>query len=209
MQILKAGMRALAVTLAIGVLAVLVGGSASAQTPSWTGCSVRLAGGGSGAFTRLSAEAGEIDAAGARGWIVRAGGGCDVHWLATGLVAGVGADYAWQGTEFSVGPGFEARLGDSWDAYGRLGFVRGKTLLYALGGYVETKWSTSEPSLPTPTFKGWLAGGGIETKLADGWSLGGEYRYHRYDTVRVGDVDLDTEQHTVMVTLTLSFGASR
>jgi opacity protein-like surface antigen len=52
-------------------------------------------------------------------------------------------------------------------------------------------------------------GGGIDTKIADGWSLGAEYRYQPYDTVRIGDVDLDTDQHTVMVTLTLSFGASK
>ncbi len=204
MRILKAGMLSIAAALA------LIGSAARADTlspnPSFTGCHITVAGGGSAAHTRLAVDGeGSIEHLGSQGFAGRTGGGCNLHWLPTGLLVGIGADYTLQDVEFRLNPGFRASLDESWTVYGRAGVVSGKALYYGFGGYTEAKWSTSVPGLPTPDLRGWTAGAGIDVKLTDTVSAGAEYRFTRFDSVRIGEVELETDQHSLMVTLSLSF----
>lgn len=89
-------------------------------------------------------------------------------------------------------------------ARGRLGYAFGGTLLYVTGGFAyggvtaSTSWADNytgaPPGLPagrasiSRTQTGWVAGAGIETKLAPNWTLKGEYQF-----IDLGSISTGTE----------------
>lgn len=77
---------------------------------------------------------------------------------------------------------------------GRLGYSFGQTLAYATGGAIFIEDET-----------GWLAGGGLEHKIKDNWSIGAEGLYNYFDDID-GD---DFEFWTARARLTYHFGGNR
>ena len=85
------------------------------------------------------------------------------------------------------------KVGDSWDAGVRLGYlVNDRNLVYALGGYSAAKISsgarlsisTGGPPLQGASQSAWrsgyVIGAGWENAISDHWTLGLEYRYTDY-----------------------------
>ena len=54
------------------------------------------------------------------------------------------------------------------------------TLWYVLGGYYRASFDFD--FIGRTDFGGYFVGGGVETQLAGGWSVRGEYRFTQFDT---------------------------
>ncbi len=121
------------------------------------------------------------------------------HW-----VAGAYADFDLASIDGTLQDMFNEetgtrRLQHAWYAGARLGYLlMPSSLLYGTGGYTAASFSgttlnviTGPPfspgidSLPGNSPGGWFAGGGIETQIAQGWSIRGEYRYANYGSVNL------------------------
>ena len=79
---------------------------------------------------------------------------------------------------------------------GRLGVAWDRVLIYATGGVAfggfNTTLSVSEPPFfasasRSNTRVGWTVGGGIEYAITNNWSIGAEYRFTDFGTIRNGD----------------------
>lgn len=73
---------------------------------------------------------------------------------------------------------------------GRLGYAFGRTLIYGTGGVAFAAFSDDQFN---DDEIGWVAGGGIETKVKSNLSLGLEALYYNFDeaSTRVGDDSVD------------------
>jgi outer membrane immunogenic protein len=124
-------------------------------------------------------------------WAVHAGFD---YQLGSALVAGVVAEYGRSTIEdsvsaFSTTPAFYTftrRLRDHASLRARLGFATGNTLVYGTGGLAYGKIRNSfRTSNTVNTFSsatnddawGYKAGGGIEQKVADNFSIGAQYLF--------------------------------
>jgi outer membrane immunogenic protein len=108
----------------------------------------------------------------------------------------------------------------SWSVGARLGVLSSpSTLWYATGGYTEARFETFASidgvgSISDDrTFRGWFAGGGVDTRLAaSNWFLRLEYRFTQFDDKRefldeVTSVDVEPSMHTARLTLAYKFNS--
>jgi len=129
------------------------------------------------------------------------GGQLGYMWQANQWVFGVEGDIDGTGLRRSrtavsfVGPfipGDTLNVRNNWQASarGRLGWAADRALVYVTGG---GSWANLKADfLPVGligasidrTLFGWTVGGGIDYAFASGWSLGGEYRFTRYENNR-------------------------
>ena len=129
------------------------------------------------------------------------GGQFGYMWQSSQWVFGVEGDF--DGTSLgrsvtavtTVGPfipGDTLSVRNNWEASarGRLGWAADRTLFYVTGG---GSWANLNASFfpvgligtsADRTLFGWTVGGGIDYAFASGWSLGGEYRFTRYENNR-------------------------
>jgi outer membrane immunogenic protein len=84
---------------------------------------------------------------------------------------------------------------------GRLGYAFGSTMLYGTGG---AAFLGSEDFSDDDTLEGWVAGGGLESKITQNVSAGVEGLYYNYGEVDGSEEDLDT--WTVRARLTYHLG---
>jgi outer membrane immunogenic protein len=136
------------------------------------------------------------------------------NWqTARNVVLGVEGDISLLGGERDVEFDGE-KLGeqdDNWLASirGRLGYAAGSTLIYATGGVA---FLNGDNAPFDDTVTGWVAGGGIEHKFRENWSLGLEGLYYAFedDTTFEGvDMDYDRDFFTVKARLSYHFGGDR
>jgi outer membrane immunogenic protein len=180
---------------------------------SWTGCSIN-AGYGYGMWNEDQFEESDpahvpialSSTAGGRGWLGRAGGGCDYQFSVSGLgnfVVGAFGDYDLMDVHGNFSPAPTGLVGEeketsAWYAGGRIGYLVTPNLLtYFDGGYTQTHFNTlnyttaTTPftpfSSPSHTYNGWFLGGGTEYAMNFSWlPIQGlfwrnEYRYATYD----------------------------
>jgi outer membrane immunogenic protein len=148
---------------------------------------------------------------GGRGWLGRAGGGCD--YQVNRFVIGVFGDYDFMDLKGTNQPTSVFFLGDStsgtekesasWAVGGRIGYlVTPQFLTYVDGGYTQARFdqinliTTTLPTIntatyfPANTYNGWFLGGGTEYALDSfipihGLFLRTEYRYSSYDAANL------------------------
>jgi outer membrane immunogenic protein len=148
---------------------------------------------------------------GGRGWLGRAGGGCDYQFgLFSGWPAliGVLGDYDFSGISGTMadpisGLGGNLNQSAAWYAGARAGLLPTPNLLtYVSGGYTGAKFDQtglavqttpaglSTTSLSGHTFNGWFIGGGTEYAFTwlpiHGLFWRTEYRYSMYQSADVG-----------------------
>jgi len=111
-------------------------------------------------------------------------------------------------------------------ATGRVGYAWDNILFYAKGGAAWTHQDYHGIFATTPAFNesassdrtGWTAGGGIEWAFMKNWSASIEYDYYDFGTQRenftrdntgfyVESVDINSQVHTVMVSLNYYFSS--
>ncbi len=176
---------------------------------SWTGCYVD---GGVGYGMRnqdshsetfpVLVPIGVPVTSGGRGWLGRAGGGCDDQ-IASRFVIGAFGDYDFMDLSGNFAdPSGPAQASENergaWYAGGRIGYLISPAVLtYFDGGYTGTRFNQVNLNTPAgvPTaisfgatsYQGWFLGGGMDTALADfvpglpvGLFLRAEYRYSSY-----------------------------
>lgn len=136
-------------------------------------------------------------------------GGFDFQIPHSPLVIGLGGDYTWSNTTFSVSPGLlEASLDESWAIYGRLGLDVGRAMPYVMAGWTRANVSGAIPVIPasaSDSMDGWLAGGGVDISLGSGFIVGAEYRYTKFNGLDIGPLGVDTERHEVRAKLSYKF----
>jgi len=100
----------------------------------------------------------------------------------------------------------------TWSIGGRIGFLANPTtLLYILAGYAHSSMDFRD--VGDVDFHGHFVGGGIESRLAGGWFLRGEYRFTQFgeETVMTcfcADLNAEPSMHTGRVVLVYRFGQS-
>ena len=72
----------------------------------------------------------------------------------------------------------------------RLGYAMGKWMPYLTGGYASAEIRPQEASLPDTAqtnvhlfgerFDGWYIGAGVDMAMAQGWTVGLEYRHYDF-----------------------------
>jgi outer membrane immunogenic protein len=124
-----------------------------------------------------------------RGGLIGGGGGYNLQFGQ--WVLGLETDYSWadiKGSSNGCGAAFishtcSTRVDSLGTFRGRIGYALGTQetwLLYATGGlaYGELKGSDSLFNASGSKFRtGWTVGAGVETALAQHWTLKGEYLY--------------------------------
>ncbi len=179
------------------VLAASLGWAASAQAEapfSWTGLYVGAHAGAAWGHSTVTDTNGGVDPGPFKGSATAAlEGGTAGYNVQTGiLVIGIEGDIGYMG-ELAHGiipsstPIYHqdttVKGGVYGDLTGRVGIaVESRTLVYAKGGVAffagEGAQVTTKPGYSptgTDTFRGWVAGGGIEHSLGGGWSVKAEY----------------------------------
>jgi outer membrane immunogenic protein len=162
--------------------------------------------------------------AGGRGWLFRAGVGCD-YQVGPSFVIGAFGDFDWEnihGNFQSLTTGFvgNEKLSRSWHAGGRIGWLPYPNLLtFFSGGFTQARFdgvTMTDPtipqlggipgsilnfSVPATTYSGWFIGGGTEYRLpfAQNLTWKTEYRFAQY---RAEDLPV-----TVCVLSTICAGA--
>ena len=130
--------------------------------------------------------------------------------LSSGFVVGAFADYDFSGisTEVRFGGGsVDIDLDHTWSIGARAGFLANPdTLVYALVAYTQGEYDLSEFGGGDLDVEGFSFGGGIETRLADNWTLKGEYRFTQFDEETLisgegGSLDAEPSLHTARVVL--------
>jgi outer membrane immunogenic protein len=211
---------------------------APAPALSWTGC--YLDGGvGYGMWNQdhnaessaLVAESGTTTDGG-RGWLGRAGAGCD-YQVSPSIVVGAFGDYDWMGLSGTSNldlatAGFSNVVGNesenrAWSVGARVGYlVMPRLLTYFDGGYTRTTFGqvnynngatglATGLSLPATTYNGWFIGGGTEYALKvsfipiQGLFLRSEYRFDSYssrDIALVGTTGVSEHADKFVQTMT-------
>jgi len=167
---------------------------AAAPVQSWTGCYID-GGVGYGVWNQDESQFfGGVNSGtyttGGRGWLGRAGAGCDYQFYSNFLF-GVFGDYDWsnmkatsaQPASFTATGGggvpvaADEKEKNAWHVGGRIGYLPYQNLLtFISGGWTEAKFSqrdfysllTGIPtgvSLPQHTYSGWFIGGGYEYRI--------------------------------------------
>ena len=130
--------------------------------------------------------------------------------VSSGFVIGAFADYDFSGISTEVrafGQSADIDLDHTWSIGARAGFLANPdTLVYALVAYTQGEYDLSEFGGGDLDVEGFSFGGGIETRLADNWTLKGEYRFTQFDEETLFEsrgVSLDGEPslHTARVVL--------
>jgi outer membrane immunogenic protein len=158
---------------------------------SWAGCYVGAEGGGAWGQSRHDTAVGSTsDAYAVRGGLAGGTVGCN-HQLGRWVV-GLEGDLAWtdkSGSAVEAAPfpaTFTSATRESWLASvrARLGWAADRWLLYVTGGYavaaVEARILNPSIGLDVADTKvrsGFAVGAGIETAIADNWSVRLEYLY--------------------------------
>jgi outer membrane immunogenic protein len=189
--------------------------------PSFTGCYID---GGigygvsnidhNGVVIATGAPTSASTTSGGRGWLGRAGGGCDYQFTLLNTwpaVVGLLGDYDFSnisGTTADPTSGFGGNLNqsDAWYAGARVGLLPMPNLLtYVDGGYTQSHFDRMNlatqftvPPVPTgtslngQTFNGWFIGGGTEYAFTwlpiNGLFWRTEYRYSQYQAANVASV---------------------
>ncbi len=186
--------------------------------PTWTGCYID-GGGGYGVsnidhnfetFPGLAAIS-STTTNGGRGWLGRAGGGCDYQFQLNvftnwDVVIGAFGDYDFSNIHGTFdnpvnGLGGDLNQSSAWYAGGRAGLlVTPRLLTYFDGGYTQARFGqvNLSPVAPTAalpsvlganTFNGWFIGGGTEYAFTwlpiPGLFWRNEYRYTTYDSADI------------------------
>lgn len=147
--------------------------------------------------------------------------------LGQNFLIGAFADYSFygvSGTGYIDDASVEWNVDSGWTVGLRTGVVHKETLFYIMGGWGQTRWSW-DASFTVPTgfetsgdANTWVAGGGIETKIAPGLFLGVEGRarfIESHDIYNVTDAEtdenirlsIDPTVYTGMVTLKYKLGS--
>jgi outer membrane immunogenic protein len=202
-----------------------------AYTPgvNWSGCYIGAEGGGSWGHTQLFdllTVADLTNPFGLRGGLV--GGTIGCNWQSnTNWVVGIEDDMSWMhnsGTATDIAVATTSnKLNENWidTLRGRLGYVWGRSLIYATGGvaFVGTKLTVvgvAGTFSESQALTGWTLGGGIETALAANWSVKAEYLYvglgnQNYTSMPSPPIDgrrvLDLNSQIVRVGLNYKFGS--
>lgn len=204
-------LKALAIGLMAGLLATPVLANEPKQT--WSGVYIGAHGGMDMTSNALGLGPLSLDGLSTNGMGYGLHAGADYQIPGTMLVVGIGGDYTWSDSEFTVnlaglGTLFRAGIDESWAVYGRLGLDMGRVMPYVMAGYTEADVSAGIPLIPGATagttLDGWLVGGGLEMRIAMGLILGAEYRYSMFDTLTIGGpggLTIDTDRHEVRGTL--------
>ena len=182
---------------------------------SWTGCYID---GGVGYgmwnqdhFVESSGLATESASTtdGGRGWLGRAGAGCD-YQFSPSIVVGAFGDYDWMGlngtnnldlsgtTTGLAGIAGNEKETSAWSVGARVGYlVTPRLLTYFDGGYTQTTFGQvnynsgvsglpTGLSIPSTTYHGWFIGGGTEYALSlipiQGLFWRNEYRFDSYSS---------------------------
>ncbi len=124
------------------------------------------------------------------------------------LIGGGHLGYNWQSPRnVVVGIEGDVDFADGIDylatVRGRLGYAFGRTLLYGTGGAAFIGVSDNNFDGDNT---GWVAGGGLEYKLRDNWSVGAEGLYYSFAG---GDISDDLNLWTARARLTYHFGGYR
>jgi outer membrane immunogenic protein len=201
-----------------GAIMALAALPANAET-KWTGLYVGAFGGLDMTATELSVPAiASIDGLSSKGLGYGVTAGFDYQIPGTKFVVGIGGDYARSDTEFNVtlGPvtALTAGIDDSWSVYGRVGLDAGRVMPYVLAGYSEADVKAAIPIMMwsgSDKMQGWLVGGGLEMALGAGFYVGAEYRYTKFDTLKVdigapSDLHIDTDRHEVRAKFSYKLG---
>lgn len=195
--------------LAAAIFAAL---SAPATAGSWTGCHLGIQGGYALADHAVSVPGyGSLDGISGDGFQGGPVIGCDAQ-LFDRFVVGAFADYSFRDVETSFsfgGSSGSVALEDAWSVGARAGIlINPATLVYGLIAYHHSDVNDLGSGFVSD-LHGIAGGGGIETEIASGWALRGEYRYVAYDDKSVGGVaDLDSDEHQVRAALVWRFGGA-
>jgi outer membrane immunogenic protein len=152
-----------------------------------------------------SLDAGAPDPAGAFG-----GGQIGYNFQRGNIVFGLETDFQGAGISDSNLAFGKSEMDWFGTVRARLGFTFANALVYGTGGFAYGH--VNNTGFPSETQTGWVAGGGVEYKLAPNWSAKAEYQFLNLDATnvngagRLGDADLgQTEAHTVRVGLNYFF----
>jgi outer membrane immunogenic protein len=121
------------------------------------------------------------------------------------LIGGGHIGYNWQTpSSWVIGVEGDANFGDDFDylasVRGRLGYAFGRTLVYGTGGVAFAGFNDALFDEAT----GWVAGGGVETKVRDNLSLGLEALYYNFEDASTGlGIDDSVDALTVRGRLTI------
>lgn len=172
-----------------GAPAATVADYMPAPAKTWTGPYLGVHLGAAAMDNTVSmAGLGSLDGIGGEGLAYGVMGGYDIQMGR--IVLGLYGDYTRHDSDATLtisGVG-SASVGprDQWAIGGRAGLLLSEsTLVYGLAGYTQVAYSDlTGPgfSIGMPTFSGWQAGGGVETRLPlDGWTLDARYVFSHLD----------------------------
>jgi outer membrane immunogenic protein len=105
---------------------------------------------------------------------------------------------------------FDIDLDHMWSIGARAGWLTSPdTMVYALVAYTQGEYSADDFDFEVDVH-GWSIGAGLETRLADNWTLKGEYRVTQFDeeTLFAEDgfsIDAEPSVHTARVVLSYRF----
>jgi|EndMetStandDraft_9_1072997.scaffolds.fasta_scaffold04175_4 outer membrane immunogenic protein len=127
------------------------------------------------------------------------------------FIGGGHLGYNWQGpSNWVVGIEGDANFSDDFEylatVRGRLGYAMGRTLLYGTGGVAFAGFNDN---IIDDDEVGWVAGGGVETKIRGNMSLGLEALYYDFEDAQTGGVDNAVEAVTVRGRLTVHMNGNR
>lgn len=196
-------------TAAAALALALLAGAPAAGAGGWTGCYAGVQGGY--AMANHDVDVGGVVAVDGIGGEGFEGGpliGCDLQ-IGDRFVVGALADYAFRDVETSAsafGSGVSVGLTDAWSVGARAGFlVTPTTLVYALAAFQHTEVDDAGSGLLS-SLEGIAVGGGLETELAAGWALRGEYRFVAYDGETIaGVVGIETDEQQGRIGLVYRF----
>lgn len=162
---------------------------------------------------------------------VLVGGTLGANWQSGSIVYGVEGDFSWTNKRgdsnlnapFNTDTNSETR--ERWIATvrARAGYATGRYLIFATGGgaFAEVKETLTNPTLgvftDSKTRAGWTAGGGVEAKINDRWSVKAEYLYVKLSDAdyfppflssNIGTVSNELHNHIVRVGVNYRFGAA-
>jgi outer membrane immunogenic protein len=153
--------------------------------PSWTGFYLGIEGGWGWAHAEQSDATGfDSGRFNVNGGLV--GGTFGYNWQVNQIVLGLEGDGSWadiHGSTAGIGLGCDLTCSAKLDALGtvrgRFGVAFGNFLPYITGGLAVGDIHGTESLLGSgsSTEVGWTAGGGIEAKVSDAWSIKAEYLY--------------------------------
>ncbi len=186
-----------------------------APATSWTGFHVGLGVGGEALDHKLTLDGlGSADGISSTGVIGTVEVGYDRQFGA--FVAGVYFNYDFGDNVASTlnARGIDASVNqtDSFSVGGRVGYlVNPSTLAYFLAGYTQNRLELEGNTAISwnESIDGWTVGGGLETKLAQNWTVKAEYRYTEFGTVNpitgVSRFHVDTSEQTARLVLSYKF----